>query len=73
MKIGVVFAVKNTTKAVVNKKANVMNMKPTKIQACTGLQPMTLATSMQFFTSSSSKQTKSWSFCWFIVKPFSDK
>ena len=73
MKMRVIFAVKNTTKAVVNKKANVMNMKPKKIQACTGLQPMTLATSMQFFTSSSRKQTKSWSFCWFLVKPFSDK
>ena len=69
MKMRVIFAVKNTTKAV----TNVMNMKPKKIQACTGLQPMTLATSMQFFTSSSSKPTKSWSFCWFLVKPCSDK
>ena len=73
MKMRVIFAVKNTTKAVVNKKANVMNMKPKKIQACTGLQPMTLATSMQFFTSSSSKPTKSWSFCCFLVKPCGDK
>ena len=30
MKMRVIFAVKNTTKAVVNKKANVMNMKPKK-------------------------------------------
>ena len=43
--------------------------KPEKIQACTGLQPLTCAISVQLSSSRANKQTGSTSLNWLVINP----
>ena len=66
MKMRVIFAEMNTSWVVMKLKLN-------KNHACTGVEPMTSAVTVQCSTNWANKPTESWSFCWFAKNPWSDK